>query len=77
MKAAVRTLFCAAPSGVSKLRTPAISFQFWSPAKRLLHPRFALLASITKQDLTRHVAILKAENRILREAGRGHGTGAQ
>lgn len=33
---------------------------------RILHPLFALLASVTRQELTRQVAYLKEENRILR-----------
>ena len=33
---------------------------------RILHPLFALLASVTRQDLARQVAYLKEENRILR-----------
>lgn len=33
---------------------------------QLLHPLFALLASVTRQELARQVAYLKAENRILR-----------
>jgi len=33
---------------------------------RILHPLFALLASVTKQELARQVAYLKEENRILR-----------
>ncbi len=33
---------------------------------RILHPLFALLASVTRQDLARQVANLKEENRILR-----------
>jgi putative transposase len=34
---------------------------------RILHPLFALLASVTRQDLARQVAYLKMEeNRILR-----------
>ncbi len=33
---------------------------------RILHPLFALLASVTRQDLARQVAYLKDENRILR-----------
>jgi putative transposase len=32
---------------------------------RVLHPLFALLASVTRQDLARQVAYLKAENKIL------------
>ena len=32
----------------------------------ILHPIFALLASVTRQDLARQVAYLKEENRILR-----------
>ena len=32
---------------------------------RILHPLFALLASVTRQDLARQVAYLKEENRIL------------
>jgi putative transposase len=32
----------------------------------LLHPLFALLASVTRQDLARQVAYLKEENKILR-----------
>lgn len=32
----------------------------------ILHPSFALLASVTRQDLARQVAYLKEENRILR-----------
>ena len=32
----------------------------------ILHPLFALLASVTRQDLARQVAYLQAENRILR-----------
>lgn len=34
--------------------------------QRILHPLFALLASVTRQDLARQVAYLKEENRILR-----------
>jgi putative transposase len=33
---------------------------------RLLHPLFGFLASLTRQELARQVAYLKAENRILR-----------
>ena len=33
---------------------------------RILHPLFALLASVTRQELARQVAYLKEENRILR-----------
>jgi len=33
---------------------------------RILHPLFALLASVTRQDLARQVAYLKEENKILR-----------
>jgi putative transposase len=33
---------------------------------RIFHPLFALLASATRQELTRQVAYLKEENRILR-----------
>ena len=33
---------------------------------RILHPLFALSASVTRQDLARHIAYLKEENRILR-----------
>ena len=33
---------------------------------RILHPLFALLASVTRQDLARQVAYQKEENRILR-----------
>ncbi len=33
---------------------------------RILHPLFALLASVTRQDLARQVAYLKEENRMLR-----------
>ena len=33
---------------------------------RILHPLFALLASVTRQDLARQVAYLKEENRVLR-----------
>lgn len=33
---------------------------------RLLHPLFALLASLTRQELARQVAYLREENRILR-----------
>ena len=33
---------------------------------RILHPLFALLASVTRQDLARQVAYLKEDNRILR-----------
>ena len=32
----------------------------------ILHPLFALLASVTRQDLARQVVYLKEENRILR-----------
>ena len=32
----------------------------------ILHPIFALLASVTRQELARHVAYLKEENKILR-----------
>jgi len=41
---------------------------FTQPAmiQQILHPLFALLASVTRQDLTRQVAYLKEENRILR-----------
>jgi len=35
-------------------------------AIRLLHPLFSLLASVTRQELARQVAYLKAENQILR-----------
>jgi len=34
--------------------------------KTILHPIFALLASVTRQELARQVAYLKEENRILR-----------
>ena len=34
--------------------------------QQILHPLFALLASVTRQDLARQVAYLKEENRILR-----------
>jgi putative transposase len=34
--------------------------------QRVLHPLFALLASVTRQDLARQVTYLKEENRILR-----------
>jgi putative transposase len=34
--------------------------------KTILHPIFALLASVTWQELARQVAYLKEENRILR-----------
>ena len=34
--------------------------------RQVLHPLFALLASVTRQDLARQVAYLKEENRILR-----------
>lgn len=34
---------------------------------RILHPLFALQASVTHLDLARQVAYLKAENKILRE----------
>lgn len=33
---------------------------------RIMHPLFALLASVTRQDLARQVACIKEENRILR-----------
>ncbi len=33
---------------------------------RFLHPLFALLAPVTRQDLARQVAYLKEENRNLR-----------
>jgi hypothetical protein len=33
---------------------------------RILHPLFALLASVSRRDLARQVAYLKEENRILR-----------
>src|SRR5690606_3073931 len=33
---------------------------------RILHPLFALLASVTRQELARQIAYLKEENRILR-----------
>lgn len=33
---------------------------------RILHPLFALLASVTRQELARQVAYLKEENRVLR-----------
>lgn len=33
---------------------------------RILHPLFALLASVTRQNLARQVAYLKEENRTLR-----------
>lgn len=33
---------------------------------RILHPLFALLASVGRQDLARQVAYLKEVNRILR-----------
>jgi hypothetical protein len=33
---------------------------------RILHPPFALLASVSRKDLARQVAYLKEENRILR-----------
>ncbi len=32
----------------------------------ILHPIFALLASVTRQELARQVAYLKEENKILR-----------
>lgn len=34
--------------------------------RQVLHPLFALLASVTRQELARQVAYLKEENRILR-----------
>src|SRR6185312_2931266 len=34
--------------------------------RQVLHPLFALLASLTRQELARQVAYLKEENRILR-----------
>ena len=34
--------------------------------EQILHPLFALLASVTRQDLARQVAYLKEENSILR-----------
>jgi putative transposase len=34
--------------------------------QRVLHPLFALLASVTRQELARQVAYLKEENQILR-----------
>ena len=33
---------------------------------RLFHPLFALLASVTRQDLARQVAYMREENRVLR-----------
>jgi putative transposase len=33
---------------------------------RILHPIFALLASVSRQELARQVAYLREENRILR-----------
>lgn len=33
--------------------------------KTILHPSFALLASVTRQELARQVAYLKEENKIL------------
>ncbi|RLT12030.1 MAG: hypothetical protein DWI22_00115 [Planctomycetota bacterium] len=35
----------------------------------ILHPIFALLASVTRQDLARQVAYLKEEHKMLRAAG--------
>lgn len=45
---------------------PLFSWAFRCFAMRLLHPLFALLASVTKQELARQVAYLKVENRIQR-----------
>ena len=36
-------------------------------AKRILHPLFHLLGSLTQQELARQVAYLKEENKVLRE----------
>lgn len=35
--------------------------------KRILHPLFNLLGSLTQQELTRQVAYLREENKVLRE----------
>ena len=56
-------------SGVQKPRHSDyrwICKDFAGPMAAIIHPLLTLLASVTRQDLARQVAYLKAENRILR-----------
>lgn len=56
-------------SGVQKPRHSDyhwICRDFAGPMAAIIHPLLTLLASVTRQDLARQFAYLKAENRILR-----------
>ena len=70
MDAFVLHLEAVSRSNFQKLWKVSVRAKFAAEHKivimNMLHPLFALLASVTKQELARQVAYLKAENRILR-----------